>query len=247
MFLRNMLMSQSSAVVTPASDFLTYTHVWNGGAEIQSNEADLEESTSSYINVTTDSANWDLGTDDFTIEIFDIIFESFPDVPGLDDLFRMIGEGRGGSATGPVATGWSLIVNKTGNQLRLNKNDGATGTNRNFGWTASTATTYDIAVSRSGDNIRAYVNGSQIGTTQSVAGVNYDRQESTGLFIGSYQYGSGPTTSYLDGQIAAIKVSSVGLYTGTSYTVPTPESDEDTLYLNTFIGANGSTPTLNTE
>lgn len=227
--------------------FLTYSHTWGGAAQIQSNEADLESTSSSYIQVTDDSANWDLGTGAFTIEIENLTFESFPAIGGLDDIYRIIGEGRGISGTGPRKTGWTMSYDKTNNELRLDRYDGTTVTTKKVSWTASTATAYDLAIVRDGDNVYFYVDGTQQGSTQTgVSATSYNREEANGLYIGSYEYGGGPTTSYLDGQIGAIRVENVARYTGSSYTVESLINTRNTLYLNTFTGADTSTPSENT-
>lgn len=224
--------------------FLTYSHTWNNSAQIQSNKADLETSTSDNINITDDSINWDLGNT-FTIEAFDVNFKSFPNIVGLDDIFRIIGEGRGVTGTGPVKTGWSMTINKTTNEFTLINYDGSTVTSVAVSWTPSTATNYDLTIVVDGTNVYFYVDGSQQGSTQTTS-ITYDREESNGLFIGSYTYGGGPSTSYLDATIDAVKVSNIARYTGSSYSVPLPTNDANTVYLNTFKGANGSTPLNNT-
>jgi hypothetical protein len=226
--------------------FNLFTHTWGGSADIQSNKADLEEGTSDWINVTDDSLNWDLGSGNFTIEVFGVNFESFPDVPGVVDLYRFIGEGSGSTPTGPLKTGWSFYYRHDINELTFALNDGSF-TGWTVSWTPSTATDYDLAVVRSGNDLKFYIDGTKTGADGNVTGETFNRQESTGLYIGQFKYGSPVATSYLDGIIDALKVSSTARYTGASYVVPTPENDADTLYLNTFTGANGSTPTLNTQ
>lgn len=159
--------------------------------------------TDQYLK-TGDTADWDLGTGDFTFSCW-VYFDSFPDIPSESDLFRIIGEGRGSSGTGSNHTGWTLRVNKTSNELTLNKFDGS-GTNRNFAWTPSTSTWYLVVLVRAGDNLSAYINNSQIGSTQSVAGVSYNREEANGVYVGRYVYGSAPASSYIDGSVATPRV-----------------------------------------
>jgi len=132
--------------------------------------------------------------------------------------------------------------------LHLLKYNGSTSLLKTVSWTASTATSYDLAIVRDGDNVYFYVNGTQQGSTQTgVSATSYNREEANGLYIGSYEYDSGPTTSYLDGQIGAIRIDSAANYTGSSYTVETLTNNANTLYLNTFTGADTSTPSENTQ
>jgi len=224
------------------------THNWGGSADVQRRKLDLSSATNDYLRVTTNTVDWDMGTGQFTIEAFKVKFKSFPDIGGLDDIYRIIGEGRGFTgASGGRFSGWALDYNHTSGQLFLIRYDGV-DESESVSWTATAGVEYDIAVVRDGDNLYFYVDGSQVGATQTgVALIAYDRTEANGLYLGYREYGGGPSTSYADMTLDAIRVSKgVARYTDPSYEVPNPINDADTVYINVFKSADGSTPANNT-
>jgi hypothetical protein len=148
---------------------------------------------------TVDSATFDFGTGGFSLSAW-VNFDSFPDIPSQPDVFRIIGEGRGVSGSGPKKTGWSLYYNSTSSLLTLDQYTG-TQTSKSVTWSASTSTWYHITVVRDGDDVKFYIDGSQQGSTQTgVSAISYNREESNGVYMGRLEYGSS-STSYLDGSM----------------------------------------------
>ena len=216
------LSSQRNAITEVATPLLTgapLTFSEVAAVETAYNTMELDGATD-YLQ-TADSASWDFGTTGFGISAW-VNFRSFPDIAGLDDVFRIIGEGRGFSGTGPRKTGWSFTYDNTTNVLFFVSYDGTFQYLISVPWTASTDTWYNLAVVRNGGNIIFYVNGVQQGTPQAITAPDYNRQEANGVYIGRYEYGGGPSASYLHGSMASIKVFNEALTQG----------DIDELYTN---------------
>ena len=91
--------------------------------------------------------------------------------------------------------------------------DGNARTWLTFAWTPSADTWYHVAISRdSGGDIRAFVNGTQIGSTQNVTSTFYSG--TAPLVVGAnYNNGSIYSTSNMDGYMDEIRVSNNARYT----------------------------------
>lgn len=103
----------------------------------------------------------------------------------------------------------------------------------------SSATWYHLAVSRdSSNNIRMFVNGTQVGSTYTDSST-YTQPDSTG-FIGMNH--NAPGNHYLNGWIDEFRISTTARYTG-SFTPSTSEftNDANTIMLLHMNGADGST------
>jgi hypothetical protein len=180
MIFRSMLAAQGNTVVTPAGPTAANTANLNG--------------TSQYFTAV-DSVDWDLGSADFAVGCK----VKMDTLPTSGNQFRFIGEGRGLTATGPRKTGWSILYDDTGNLLRWYSYNGSTETTFDVSWSPSTATWYDICIVRTTNDLKIYVDNSQVGATGDVTGITYDRQESNGIEIGHHVQGAGATNLYLDG------------------------------------------------
>jgi len=176
----------------------------------------LLDGTGDYLSIP-DSDDWDFGTDDFTIEAW-VRFNSID-----SKVYAILGEGRGYSATGPRETGWRIVYNGTNDDLALSRYDGGVDESLIVTWAPapSADTWYHVAVSKEGDDVKFWINGSQMGATKDATGITYDRAENTGVYIGYHETGVGPVTNYLDGWIDELRISKgVARYTS-SFTPPT--------------------------
>lgn len=124
-----------------------------------------------------DSADWDFGTGDFTVQIA-IRFNALPGSGAM----TLCGT-YGGSSSG-----WSLQFRNDGgggNRLRFSV-EGDTGFD--FAWSPATGTWYKIEVNRSGTSLRAFVGGTQIGSTQTSG---HNISSAAPLWVGGLNSGSG--------------------------------------------------------
>jgi hypothetical protein len=119
--------------------------------------------------------------------------------------------------------------------------NGSSNTWLSFAWTPSVDTWYHIAVSRDGSsNLRAFVDGTQIGTTQVVTGSFHNG--SALLSIGVNIHNGSPFNSGLTGYMDEIRICNIGKYTY-NFTPPTVafESDTRTKLLLHCDGSDGGT------
>ena len=108
------------------------------------------------------STNYDL-PGDFTIHIK----VRFASIANNYQPIVQFGLGANSSPAGTEA--WGIIAHTQGGNLLFDSYDGTTDTQFAFAWAPSANTWYDILISRSGTSLRAFVNGSQIGTTQTTS------------------------------------------------------------------------------
>jgi hypothetical protein len=157
------------------------------------------------------SQNYDFGTGDFTVELWAYF-------NGLSTQNFIISEGTGINGSGPLATsGWSL--NYSSNNLRFEKYDGTTQTTYTFSWTPSTGVWYHIAVSRSGTSLRAFINGTQIGTTQT-SSLSFNRANTTEPLTVGFGYAAG-SGWYLNAYLDDIRVTKGYARYTANFTAPT--------------------------
>jgi hypothetical protein len=82
---------------------------------------------------------------------------------------------------------------------------------RTFSWTPSAATVYHLALTWDGTDMKAYVDGSQVGTTQTPGTTP---AAGTSLVSVARQASVGATPAYMDGQIWDVRVYDVALTAG---------------------------------
>ena len=172
---------------TDITDLSNSAHVdtFAGGAQVDTAQQFLGVNSALFAatgdEITfPDSADWDFGTGDFTVECG----VRWVGTPGNDGLI----------SSPPTATGWYMLGN--GTSLRFVNND-LILSQQSF--TFVTDVWYHVAVSRSGTDLRLFVDGVQIGSTvtdsTSVNG-------GTSLFLGALLANSNP----LDGHIGAVRI-----------------------------------------
>ena len=155
--------TDASTTFTDSSDS-AHTVTANGNAQIDTAQSvfggasGLFDGTGDYLSIP-DSADWDFGTGDFTIDLR----VRFNSTTGRQDIFSR--------------SDINIIKGATGNLQLLF--EGALVYNET--WGPSTNTWYHIAITRSGTNLRAFVNGTQLGATVTDS---TDITGTTGIFIG---------------------------------------------------------------
>jgi len=140
-----------------------------------------------------DSADFDLGTGDFTLEgVFSVDF-----FPPVGDNVNILSHGNRKTGVDATDTSWSLQITST--LLRLQASNGPAGA-KSVAQAFSVATEYHVEIGRSGNTLHFFVDGTKIGTAD-VTGFTYTNGIKllySGLFI------SGPVganVDYHDGQI----------------------------------------------
>jgi hypothetical protein len=182
-----------------------------GGASI------LFDGNADYLNYP-DVTNFDL-PNDFTIETF-VYFTAYSASYNGEFGAAIVANYI---ASQGINYGWQLRVNGTSNSYTtINVYTGLTDLNFSAGNIALNTWHY-IAVTRSGTSIRAYVNGSQVGSTVSNSdNFTHNKIISRPLFIGglndpSYKF-------WMNGYIDEMRITKgVARYTGATLTVPTSQ------------------------
>lgn len=190
-----------------ASDSSSYNHTptVNGGA-FQIGQSKLGggsiyfDGTGDYISIP-DHADLDFGTADFTIDLW-VRFKTLGIGHGF--MHRDNGGGNGWQFVWSSASGGQLIFQAGGANL-ISKT-----------WAPVVDTWYHIAVSRSGTDLRLFVDGTQLSTTET---------DSTDLtYTSALEIGTGDTGRYLHGWIDELRImKGYARYTA-NFTAPTAES-----------------------
>jgi hypothetical protein len=134
---------------------------------------------------------------------------------------HFIGMGTGIDGTPAHYSDWNMYYNGS-NQLTFYYYNGSTAIPRNFAWTPVVNTWYHITVSRNGTDLKAFVNGNQIGSTITDSTNFSGAAGSRPLRIGRWQYGGG-TNGYLNGYAQDIRITKgLARYTA-NFTPPTSQ------------------------
>lgn len=162
------------------------------------------------------STDFNMTNEDFTIE-FDVRWNGDPggNNSTLVEVYQ----------TSPANRCW-IVDNSSGANLRfLYSTDGSSTTILSVSWNPAGDTWYTIAVTRNGANVRLYVDGSQVGSTQDMSTDSINVPSPTqGIDLGGSDVGGSPPIGFslLDGWMENVRVTvGVARYTGSSYTVPT--------------------------
>ena len=131
----------------------------------------------------------------------------------------LISMGTGVDASPAHYSDWNLYYNGSGNLNWYAYSNGGSVL-RQFAWTPSTATWYHIAVTRSGTDMKAFVNGTQVGTTLTDSTSWKGYSGTRPLRVGRFIYGGG-TSAYLNGYAQDIRITKgLARYTA-NFTAPT--------------------------
>ena len=170
------------------------------------------------------SSDFEFGTGDFTVEGF-VYVNSFS---GIQKYVNLASIGRGALGGVPLVTnGWTLRFEST--QIIFYRYDGSVETTIARSTTVSTGTWHHIAVSRVGTNLRIFLNGTQVGATETNS-TAYNKIATGGsqdLHIGRFlsgditQQAPLPYSSFLNGYIDDLRITKgVARYTS-NFTPPT--------------------------
>lgn len=176
------------------------------------------DGTGDYLSVT-DSADWDFGTGDFTVR-FRLRFSAHTGNASLVSNYLN------------STTGWAIQYVVSGSTLRFYY---AGDSNYTFAWTPSDNTWYDVEISRSGTSLRAFIDGSQIGTTQTDS-TNISGSTTT-LKIGSLD----GAFNFLNGYISEVEIyKGLALHTANFTPTTVPFADEYVSVSGTTKDASGN-------
>ena len=184
--------SDASTTFTDSSAS-AHTMTANGNAQIDNDitkfsQTGLFDGSGDYVS-TPNSTDWDFGTGDFTID-FQYRTPADPDTNNAR-VFLAVGDAIDASAG-------VLVRYTTGGGLSVYIN----GTQYTFAWTPSGSTFYHVALTRSGSNLRAFIDGTQIGSTQSNSA---DIQVNQSLFVGAQNDG-GVASSFINASLDELRV-----------------------------------------
>ncbi|MBD3295885.1 MAG: hypothetical protein GF392_00770, partial [Candidatus Omnitrophica bacterium] len=170
---------------------------------------------SSYLSVP-DSTDWDFGTGSFTVETYLKLTDN------TQKTFLAWFDNKDLAVKYETADGGRIEVYCANTQY-------------NFSWSPSNDTWYHIAVSRDGSDLRVFVDGRQIGVTQT-SGDNID--PSGALSVG----GSSVAGDYTRGYLREFRISGTARYTSDFSTATSQFADDaDTRLLLHLDEADGST------
>lgn len=164
------------------------------------------------MNSNRNTMRFESGTD-FTVECW-----VYMDTVKTRNPFIAYGTGINGS---PLhKSNWSMYHYDS--KLWWSKYDGSTSTQVTKAWTPSADTWYHVAVSRASGNLRFFIDGTQIGTTETSNTVEFKGASDSDPVRMGYQY-IGNAAHYLHGYIQDPRITKgLGRYTA-NFTAPTAE------------------------
>lgn len=194
----------------------------NGNAQVSTAQSQfggasaLFDGNGDYLNIPTDTT-FNFGTGDFTLEAW------VRRTSQSGDTFILSASGSGGLF-------WGF---RNGTEMGWGQN--AISWDYNVAAGLSINTWYHVALTRSGTSMRMFVNGTQIGTTQTNS-ISYN------LSTTSFTIGSQGANYYYDGYIDEVRVSNSPRYTA-NFTAPAVPlvNDANTVFLMHADGTNAST------
>lgn len=205
-----LLHMDGSDASTTFTDVKGHTFTAAGNAQIDTAQSKfggasgLFDGSGDYIT-TPDSADWDLGTGDFTIEFF-IRFNALP----ASSAYSLVGNYVSGTS------GWIVQFRNDAPGARLTFGSSGDTPIDGFTWSPSTATWYHVAITRASGTVKAWVDGTQVGSdvtnTENISG-------STGvLMIGALNLGP---LQYLNGWLDELRITKGVARYASGFTAPT--------------------------
>ena len=165
----------------------------------------LFNGASSYLK-SPDSNDWDFGTGDFTIEFF-IRFNALPSSAACSLV----------STYESSTSGWLIQFRNDSPGARLTFGSSGDSPLDGFTWSPSTATWYHVAMTRASGTVKAFVDGTQVGSdvtnTENISGA------SGALIVGALNISG--VVQYFNGWLDELRITKgVARYT-TTFTAPT--------------------------
>lgn len=196
---------------------------FNGSAQLDTDQKQFGTTSARFDETTSDSitfpdlAAYDLGSGDFTIEMF----LRFAILPFSNNKMDWIGQWDN---SGPAEKSWSmqLLFNFGSPLFRwLHSTNGTTTLVYSVAWTPVIDTWYHVAFTRDGDSVRFFVDGVQQGSTGTLSSITLNASDET-LLLGGLNNG-GALINNLDGWLDEVRITK-GLARYTSnFTAPTEE------------------------
>jgi hypothetical protein len=223
------------------TDSSSSSHAITANGDVTNSRAQKKIGSSSiYFDQTdalscADNADFDFGAGQFTVECW-AYFQGSSLSSGVDIITKY-------DDAGTNQRSWGIKYPAANNlEFRYSTNGSSWAGELTFSWTPSLNTWYHIAVSRDGSgDIRAFIDGTQIGSTQNVTATFFN---STALLVmgadmynGSIHYGNA-----LDGYMDEIRISNTARYTSNftpSTTAFTSDANTKLLIHSDFNGGLG--------
>lgn len=153
----------------------------------------LFDGTGDYIS-TADSSDFDLGSGNFTID-FRIRFNSDTTTQAIVGQWNLQTSNAG----------WFIQFANTNNLQFVWTNNGTTAESKAFSWDPAANTWYHVVVERNGNNLYAFVDGNQIGSTADVTGETIFNSAAD-LRVSSHVNATGTTIQLLNAWIDELRI-----------------------------------------
>ena len=156
----------------------------------------------------TDNAGWNFGSGEFTID-FRVRFSAGQNF-GVVPIFLGQATAAGNQRSWVFFTDGSNLI------FRYSA-DGTNITDISRAWTPSTATWYHLAAVRTGNDLKLFVDGTQVGTSADLTGVTFFDANSTLLLC---MYNNDLGGNYLNGWLDEVRISKGTAEWTTNFTPP---------------------------
>lgn len=187
----------------------------------------LFDGSGDYLNCG-DHADFELGSGDFTMECF-VRFAGYPN--GYSGAYRvaLIGKDAVGArsfhwgVTGTVSSFTGMVFSTAGTEVSVS-------------WAPALNTWYHLAVCKSGTSLRFFVDGTQVGTTQTHSTAIAD--VATALTIGGILYTG--FQYYLNGYVDEVRITKGAARYTADFTAPTAALPDHQCTISGVVGSPGA-------